>query len=248
MAKTKMNTLPSDVQEATERVLLAGVGALSVTEKQGSKLFKKLVKKGKKYNGAGLEQVEQIRKQVEGRAGQVKRDVDQQTGKVKQVIDTQVGKVKQAADGAFNGVEQRVQDAVTVALQGLGIPTRDEIASLRISVQKLSKNLDALRKERAVAAEAQPEVEARTTGNGWYEIVVHGIVTEKVHGEDEAVERVAELQRENAALTATERTSGVDMVKGGGGWYQIKLNGLVVDKVQGKDAAEAAVTGLKAQR
>ncbi|MEM1042586.1 MAG: phasin family protein [Bacteroidota bacterium] len=247
MAKKK-NDLPTDVQEATERVLLAGVGALAVTEKQGSKLFKKLVKKGKKYNGAGLEQVEQIRKQVEGRAGQVKRDVDQQTGKVKKVIDTQVDKVLQVADGALGGLEQRVQDAVTVALQGLGIPTRDEIAALRTSVHQLSKNLDALRKERAMEAEAQPEVEARATGNGWYEVVVHGAVTEKVHGEDEAVERVAELQRENATLTAAERAAGVEAVQGGGGWYQVKLHGLVVGKVQGKSAAETAVAELEAQR
>ncbi len=248
MAKNNENGLPADVQEATERVLLAGVGALAVTEKKGGKLFKKLVKKGKKYNGAGLEQVEQIRTQIEGRAGQVKRDVDEQTGKVKKALDTRLGKARQAADGALGGVEQRLQEAVTVALQGLGIPTRDEIAGLRASVQQLSKNLDALRTEREIEAEAQPEAEARATGNGWYEIVVHDVAVEKVHGEDEAVERVAELQRENATLTAAERTSGVEAVKGGGGWYQIKLNGLVVEKVQGQDAADAAVARLEAQR
>ncbi len=248
MAKTKNTSLPNDVQEATERVLLAGVGALSVAEDEGSKLFKKLVKKGKKYNGAGLEQVEQIRKQVEGRAGQVKHEVDQQTGKVKKALDTQIGKARQVADGALGTVEQRVQEAVTVALQGLGIPTRDEIAGLRKSVQQLSKNLDALRREREIEAEAHPEVTARATGNGWYEIAVHEVAVEKVHGEEEAVERVAALQRENSTLTADERAAGVEAVKGGGGWYQIKLNGLVVEKVQGQEAADAAVARLEAQR
>lgn len=119
MAKKSKNRLPTDIQEATQRVLHAGVGALSVTEKKGSKLFKKLVKKGKRYDGVGLEQVEQMRQ----------------------------------------------------------------------SVQDLSENLDA-----------------------------------------------------------AERTFGVEAVKAGGGWYEIRLQGLVVRKVQGQDAADAAVAELEAQR
>lgn len=258
MAKKNQKSLPQDVQEAAEKVFLAGIGALSVAEEEGSKLFKQLVKKGKKYDGAARKEVEQMRKQVEGQVGQVKKDVDQQTDKVKKTIDAQVGrvrktadtqmdKVRKVADDTLNTFEQRVQEAVTVALQGLGIPTRDEIAALRKSVQQLSKNLDALKHERKIEAEAQPEIVAVETSNGWYDIVVHDKVVGKVHGEEEAIDEVARLQQENATLTAAERASGVEAVKGGGGWYQIKLNGLVVDKVQGKEAADTEVARLEAQ-
>ncbi len=259
MAKNKnKNSLPQDVQEATQKVFFAGIGALSVAEEEGSKLFKKLVKKGKKYDGEARKEVEQMRKQVEGQVGQVKKDVDEQTDKVmktidaqveraRKVADTQVGKVRKVADDTINTFEQRVQEAVTMALQSLGIPTRDEIASLRQSVKQLSKNLDALKHERTVEAEAQPEIVAVETGNGWYDISVYDRVIGKAHGEEEAIEEITRLQQENATLTAAERDSGIEAVKGGGGWYQIKLNGLVVDKVQGKEAADMEVARLEAQ-
>ena len=265
MAKKNKNSLPKDMQEATQNVFLAGIGALSVAEEEGSKLFKKLVKKGKKYDGEARKEVEQMRKQVEGQVGEVKKqvvqvrkDVDTQTDKVKKTIDTQVDrvlkvadtqvdKVRKVADDTLSTLEQRVQEALTTALKSLGIPTKEEIAGLRKSVQQLSKNLDALAHERKIEAEAQPEIVAVETGNGWYDISVYDRVVGKAHGEEEAIEEISRLQKENTTLTEAERSSGVEAVKGGGGWYQIKLNGLVVNKVQGKDAADAEVARLEAQ-
>ena len=262
MAKNRTNILPSDAQEAAQKLFYAGVGALSVAEEEGSKLFKQLVKKGKKYDGAARKEVAQVREQIEGRlkkqVEQVRSDVDREAGKVKQTLDTQVGRVREAADAQIEqvrkvaddvrgDVERRVQDAVTTTLRGLGIPTRDEVAALRSSVQQLSKNLDALKRERTIEAEAKPEITAVETGNGWYDIVVYGKVVGNVHGEAAAVEEVGRLQREHAVLTAAERASGVEAVRGGGGWYQIKLNGLTVGKVQGKEAVKAEVARLEAQ-
>lgn len=262
MTKNRTNVLPNDAQEAAQKLFYAGVGALSVAEEEGSKLFKQLVKKGKKYDGTARKEVAQVRDQIEGRVRkqveQVRGGVDRQTGMVKQTLDTQVGRVREAADAQIEQVrkiaddvlsdfERRVQDAVTTTLQGLGIPTRAEVAALRASVQQLSKNLDALKHERTIEAEARPEITAVETGNGWYDIVVYGKVVGNVHGEAAAVEEVGRLQRENATLTDAERASGVEAVKGGGGWYQIKLNGLTVDKVQGKEAAETEVARLEAQ-
>jgi poly(hydroxyalkanoate) granule-associated protein len=270
MAKKKKNsnTLPNDAQEAAQRLFFAGVGALSLAEEEGSKLFKKLVKRGKKYDGDARKEVAEVRAQLEGRVkqqvDQVRSDVDaqtdkvkQQTDKVKKSVDARVGRVRQAADaraeqvrkaadGTFSDLERRVQEIVTGTLRGLGIPTRDEVASLRKSVRELSKNLDALKHERTIATDAQPAVAAVETENGWYDVLVHGTPIKKVHGEEEAVEVVARLQQENAALTDAERQEGAEAVKGGGGWYQITFHGLVVDKVQGKDAAEANVERLNA--
>lgn len=249
----------SDIQATAENILHAGVGALSVAEEEGGKLFKKLVKKGKKYDGAARKEVEQMRKQiggqvgrakerVEGRVEQVKQTVDARADQVKQTVDARLGQVKKAADETVSGFEQRVQEAVAAALQGLGIPTRKEIAALQESVRQLSKNLDALKHERSIAAESAAEIEAVATGNGWYDIVVRGVAVGKVHGEEEAAERVGRLIQEDAALTSAEREAGPEAVKGGGGWYTIKLNGLVVDKVQGAQLAEVRLAALAAQQ
>ena len=48
MAKNKDDRL-EDLKTSLEKVWLAGLGALAQAEKQGGKLFKTLVKKGKKY-------------------------------------------------------------------------------------------------------------------------------------------------------------------------------------------------------
>ncbi len=48
MAKNKDDRL-EDLKTSFEKVWLAGLGALAQAEKQGGKLFKTLVKKGKKY-------------------------------------------------------------------------------------------------------------------------------------------------------------------------------------------------------
>ncbi len=255
MAKNKK----SDVQATAENILLAGVGALSMAEEEGGKLFKKLIKKGKKYDGAARKEVEQMRKQVEGQVGrakeqvegrveQVKKTVDIRTDQVRQTVDARLGQVKKAADETVSGVEQRIQEAVAAALQGLGIPTRTEIAALQESVRQLSEHLDALKHEHAIADESAAEIEAVATGNGWYDVVVRGVVVGKVHGEEDAAERVGRLIREDAALTSAEREAGPEAVKGGGGWYTIKMNGLVVDKVQGEQLAEVRLAALEAQQ
>ena len=255
MAKNKK----SDIQATAENILHAGVGALSVAEEEGGKLFKSLVKKGKKYDGAARKEVEQMRKQIEGQVGrakervegrveQVKQTVDSRADQVKQTVDARLGQVKKAADETVSGFEQRVQEAVAAALQGLGIPTRKEIAALQESVRQLSKNLDALKHERSIAADSAAEIEAVATGNGWYDVVVRGVVVGKVHGEEAAAERVGRLIQEDAALTSAERGAGPEAVQGGGGWYTIKLNGLVVDKVQGAQLAEVRLAALAAQQ
>lgn len=243
---SKNKVLPPDLQEAVEKVFLAGLGALSVAEQEGKKYFTKLVKKGQRYDGPGREQVEQLRQQIEEQVERVRKDVDAQAGRAKQVVDAQAARVRRTVDDTVEGLEARVAEIVTSALHGLGIPTREEIDALRSSVQQLARNLDALRHEREIRREAAPAIEAVAIGGGWYEVRVRGVVVEKVQGEGAAAERVAALQREEAALPASARDGGVEAEPVGGGWYEVKVNGLVVEKVQGKAAAEAAVARLGA--
>ncbi len=251
MAKTKQET--QELQESAQRIFLAGLGALSKAEKEGSKTFKKLVKRGKKYDGPGADEAAAIRGQLEAQldglrkgAAEVQREADRQATKAKQVVEGQVGRAMQGLDGLVEGIEGRIEQAVTAALHGLGVPTRDEITELRASVRQLSKNLDAARQQREIARAAVPDVEALAVGGGWYEVRVHGLVVDKVQGEDDAAARVEELRAQDFSTGRTEAQT-VTTEATGGGWYAVKVDGVVVDKVQGQKAADAAVARLEKQ-
>ena len=164
----------TDVKETTEKVFLAGLGALALAEEESSKLFKKLVKKGEKVDfKVGAPQLKQLRAQLES-------GVEKATDAVK-------GRAKDAtymASEATDKVEDNVQDAVATVMKRLGVPTREEISELTASVERLTKHIDTLKKERA----AQPEVSftMEAVGGGWYELKVDGIVVDKVQGKEEA--------------------------------------------------------------
>ena len=56
-----------DVKESVQNVFLAGLGALSMAEEEGSKFFNKLVKKGEKVElpGLGSARIQEVRKQLD---------------------------------------------------------------------------------------------------------------------------------------------------------------------------------------
>ena len=171
----------SDVKESAERVFLAGLGALALAEEESSKFFKKLVKKGEKVNvNFGGDQIKKLRAQIDTR--------------VEQATDAVKGRAQDAkymAGEATGKVEDGLQDTVATVMKRLGVPTREEIAELTASVERLTKHIDALKKERA----AQPEVSftMEAVGGGWYELKVDGIVVDKVQGKDEAEAALARL-------------------------------------------------------
>lgn len=173
-----------DVKDAAQKVFLAGLGALAVAEEEGSKLFKKLVKKGEKVElpGLGGERVQKIRQQIAGAA-------DEAQGAVKTRVEDAAYMAGETADK----MEDRMQDAVASVMKRVGVPTRAEISALTASVERLTSHIEALKAERS-----------------------------------------------------TPRPTGIAMDSVGGGWYEIRIGDVVVEKVQGKDVAEAAVVRLQA--
>ena len=165
-----------DVRDAVQKVFLAGLGALVVTEEEGSKLFKKLVKKGEKADLPKLaaDRVEAVRSQIGGAA-------DKATG----AVTSRVNGAKASAERQVDETEDRVQETVATVMKRLGVPTRDEISELTASVERLSKNIERLKKERQTAA-ASTEVTLEAVGGGWYEVRIGDVVVEKVQGRDTA--------------------------------------------------------------
>lgn len=171
----------TDLKESTERVLLAGLGALTLAEEEGSKLFRKLVKKGEKTDVSfGGAQFKALRAQL-----------DTGVEKAGDAVQGRVQDAKYMAGEATTKVEDGVQEAVASVMKRLGVPTREEIAELTASVERLTKHVHALKKERA----AQPEVAftSEAVGGGWYEVKVDGVVVEKVQGREEAEAALARL-------------------------------------------------------
>lgn len=177
-----------DVKDAAQKVFLAGLGAFVVAEEEGSKLFKKLVKKGEKVElpGVGTERVQKIRKQLADTAGDAQ-------GAVK----ARVEEAAEAVGDTTDKVEDRVQDAVATVMKRLGVPTRTEISELTASVERLTQQIGTLKAETRKATEAraaQPALLMEAVGGGWYEIRVGDIVVEKVQGKEEAEAAVERLQ------------------------------------------------------
>ena len=118
MAKTKDDRL-EDLKTSFEKVWLAGLGALAQAEKQGDKLFKTLVKKGKKYEvfipvaeDAVKESVKAARKQ---------------------------------ANDAFRGMEAAFDRQVKAAVKRAGLASKKDVDALKKEIASLKKSAGSTR-------------------------------------------------------------------------------------------------------
>jgi poly(hydroxyalkanoate) granule-associated protein len=110
MAKKKKDRL-DELKTSAQKVRLAGLGALSEAEKQGDKLFKTLVKKGKKYENVFHEPVEMARDAVD--------------------------KAKKRTNKAIKDVETAFDTQVAAAMRRLDVANRYEVEALRNEISRL---------------------------------------------------------------------------------------------------------------
>ncbi len=113
--------------ERAKEIWLAGLGALSAVEEEGSKLFHTLVDRGTSYEKKRKEQMDELWKEVSERY--------EKTG----------SKVGESIDKA----EERVEKNFKSIISGLGIPTRKEIEELSNKVDALNKKLDSMKEKEA---------------------------------------------------------------------------------------------------
>lgn len=121
------------VQDCTQEIRLAGLGAFSLAQQeggkiieQGGKLFEKLVSEGSKLEGKG-------RKAASETAGGIKDD-----------MESQVGKIRQSARTNWDKLEKVFEQRVARALTALGVPTSDEIKELSAQVAQLNRRVAEL--------------------------------------------------------------------------------------------------------
>lgn len=115
--------LSKTLSESAQQIWLAGVGAFSRAQAEGTKLFEALVKEG-----MGLEQT--VRKFAGGRA-----DV------VRDAVESRVGQARERATDTWDKLEKVFEDRVQRALVKLGVPSREDLADLSNRVESLTAEL-----------------------------------------------------------------------------------------------------------
>lgn len=122
----KAKDIQKELKDAAQSVWLAGLGALSAAEEEGSKLFKKLVARGQEFEHKNRPWVEETAKRA-----RVRFEEAAETAKSR--IETAVGEAGKAVDEQVNSTLER-----------LGVPSRDEIHRLTQRVEELNAKLEAL--------------------------------------------------------------------------------------------------------
>ena len=111
------------LSESAQQVWLAGVGAFSRAQTEGTKLFEALIKEGLKLEQNAL-------KFAGGQA-----DV------VRGAVENTVGQARERATDTWDRLEKVFEDRVQRALTKLGVPGRDDLADLSRKVDTLTNEL-----------------------------------------------------------------------------------------------------------
>lgn len=140
--------LSRSLVESAQQIWMAGVGAFTRAQGEGSKLFEALVKEGMN--------IEKTTRQLAGGRVDAVRDA----------MEGRVGAVRGRASDTWDRLEKVFEDRVQRALNRLGVPGREDIAELTARVDALSarSGAGAPRKaapSRKAAASRKPAAKAK---------------------------------------------------------------------------------------
>jgi poly(hydroxyalkanoate) granule-associated protein len=122
------------LRDSVEQVWLAGLGALAVTENEGTRLFKNLVKQGEGFEKATRERLDKAVKRARAVPGQT-----------------------------MTAVEEGLDETMVRVLHRLGVPTRREINSLTRRVEGLTTTLEQRGRPARTTSHARTTSPARAT-------------------------------------------------------------------------------------
>jgi poly(hydroxyalkanoate) granule-associated protein len=125
--ETQEKKVQDELKESVHRIWLAGLGALAAAEEEGSKLFNRLVERGRDVEDRGKVEVDKVKDGVE--------------------------KMKAKAESTFDAWGEKFDERLTATLHRLGVPTRDEIRNLTRRVEELNAKVEQLKPRVTPAAE-----------------------------------------------------------------------------------------------
>lgn len=115
--------LSKTLSESAQQVWLAGVGAFSRAQTEGTKLFEALIKEGLKLEKNAL------------------RFAGGQADAVRGAVENKVGQARERATDTWDRLEKVFEDRVQRALTTLGVPGRDDLTELTRKVDHLTAEL-----------------------------------------------------------------------------------------------------------
>jgi poly(hydroxyalkanoate) granule-associated protein len=135
--------LAKTVRDSAQQIWLAGLGAFSKAQEEGSKVFDALVKEG-----------ETLHKKTRGVAEAKVAEVTGTVGKA-------ASRAQSAATETWDKLEQVFEDRVARSLKRLGVPTAREVEALAKRVEQLSAAKAAPRKAAAARKPVAKKVAAK---------------------------------------------------------------------------------------
>lgn len=124
-AEKKVEKAADNIADKAREIWLAGLGALSAVEEEGSKFYNNLVDRGAEFEKRGKKQVDSIYKDINDRF----KDLE------KRITDT------------YGKAEDKVEDNMAHLVKKMGVPSREEVKDLSSKVEKLMKKVDELSKK-----------------------------------------------------------------------------------------------------
>ncbi len=116
--------------ERAKEIWLAGLGALSAVEEEGSKMFRNLVDRGSTYEKKRKEQIDELWNEVSER----------------------YEKAEDKFGESFEKAEERFERNLKSVISGMGIPSRKEIQELSNKVDALNKKIDQIKEKQSAGA------------------------------------------------------------------------------------------------
>lgn len=148
--KSGISQVADPIIDSARDIWRAGLGAASLAQQEGSKvigqgtaMFDSLVKEGAKVEAEG-------RKVVDDGASTVTKKVKSR----REAIEGRIDAAKKQAEDGWDRLENVFEDRVARVLEGLGIPTSDDMNKLNRQVENLSKQVARLADQRRAAAKA----------------------------------------------------------------------------------------------
>ena len=126
MAKDEASTterIQRDLKDSAQKIWLAGLGALSVAEEEGGKLFRTLVEKGEEFEVRGKREAKRVRTRV----------------------DDGVESARETVSDVWDKVEAEFDERLRGGRSRLGVPSKGEIETLTRRVEVLTRSIEDLK-------------------------------------------------------------------------------------------------------
>jgi poly(hydroxyalkanoate) granule-associated protein len=132
------SALAGQVKDSAQQIWLAGMGAFSRAQAEGTKVFETLVKEGaslqKKTTSAAEEKISEVTSKMSSMAGDVQAKAGQHWDKLEGIFEERTAK----------------------AMKKLGVPSAKDVDALTARIDELSAKLAKLSKAAPVKAAAKP--------------------------------------------------------------------------------------------